>query len=131
MDEEKKELDNSNNLLKYIIIQKENKSMLKRIIMYSIITCTILLYFYLITYLMMQLSNKSCSIILAKYDDMAKSSFSNKDQYTDPNVDNYDIHYLVEQMIYKEFNSIDKKKYLNLPQVFKDKVIVDYLIKNI
>lgn len=133
MDGKKKELESEkiNDLLNYIIIQKGNDSILKRMIIYAIITCTILLYFYLIAYLIMHSSNKSCSIILAKYDDMSKSSFSNKDQYIDPNVDNYDIHYLVEQMIYKEFNQIDKKKYLNLPQVFKEKVIIDYLIENI
>lgn len=126
-----------NELLNYIIIQKGNENILKKIIIYATIILIILLYFYLIIYLITYSSKNSCSIILAKYDNMAnadklsQSNFSNKDQYVDPNIDNYDIHYLVEQMIYKEFSPVDKKKYLNLPQVFKEKVITDYLIEKI
>lgn len=69
------------------------------------------------------------SNLLSKYDNI--SNFSNKDQYEDPNKDNYDIHYLVEQMIYKEFSPSDKKKYLNLPMALKEQLIVDYLIDKI
>jgi hypothetical protein len=120
------------NLLKHIVIQKGKENMLTKILIYStIFFITLLLYFYLLTYLITYSSNNTCSILLAKYDNLAKSNFSNKDEYTDPNVDNYDIHYLVEQMIYKEFSPTDKKKYLNLPQIFKEKLISDYLIQNI
>jgi hypothetical protein len=69
------------------------------------------------------------SNLLSKYDNI--SNFSNKDQYEDPNKDNYDIHYLVEQMIYKEFSPSDKKKYLNLPMALKEQLIIDYLIDKI
>lgn len=125
--------NNLNKLLGNIIIQKENDNIFKKVLIYSTVTLLILLYFYLIIHLITNSSSKSCSIILAKYDDnsLSKSNFSNKDQYIDPNIDNYDIHYLVEQMIYKEFTPKDKKKYLNLPQVLKEKVISDYLIEKI
>ncbi len=127
--EKENESENLNNLLNYIIIQKSNENILKRIIIYAVVILIVLLYFYLLVYL---ISSTSCSVILAKYENIAKQSdFSNKDQYIDPNVDNYDIHYLVEQMIYKEFSPSDKKKYLNLPEALNDKLIIDYLIAKI
>jgi hypothetical protein len=59
------------------------------------------------------------------------SNFTNKDYVDFDNPEDYDIHYLVEQMIYKEFNPSDKKKYLNLPDALKDSYIKEYLIKKI
>lgn len=71
---------------------------------------------------------KSSSLI-SKYEN--KSNFTNKDQYEEPIVNDYDIHYLVEQMIYKEFSPKDKKKYLTLPQTLKEQLMIDYLIEKI
>lgn len=73
----------------------------------------------------------SSSTFISKYENINSSNFTNKDQYVDPNVDNYNINYLVEQMIYKEFSPTDKKKYLDLPKVVKEKYIQDYLIQKI
>jgi hypothetical protein len=69
------------------------------------------------------------STLISKYEN--KSNFSNKDQFEDPKTNDYDIHYLVEQMIYKEFTPKDKKKYLNLPQTLKEQLMFDYLIDKI
>ena len=69
------------------------------------------------------------SPLISKYEN--KSNFSNKDQFEDPTTNDYDIHYLVEQMIYKEFTPADKKKYLNLPQTLKENLMFDYLIDKI
>ena len=69
------------------------------------------------------------SPLISKYEN--KSNFTNKDQYEDPIVNDYDIHYLVEQMIYKEFSPKDKKKYLTLPQTLKEQLMIDYLIEKI
>lgn len=69
------------------------------------------------------------SSLISKYEN--KSNFTNKDQYEDPIVDDYNIHYLVEQMIYKEFSPKDKKKYLTLPQTLKEQLMIDYLIEKI
>lgn len=67
--------------------------------------------------------------LIEKYENKAKSQFTNKDQV---NFDtDYDINYLVEQMIYKEFSPKDKKKYLNLPEALKDSLLKDYLIEKI
>lgn len=71
------------------------------------------------------------SPLISHYENKMKSGFSNKDQYEDPNNNDYDINYLVEQMIYKEFSPSDKKKYLNLPQVLKEQLMIDYLIQKI
>lgn len=49
------------------------------------------------------------SSLISQYENKMKSGFSNKDQYEDPNKNDYDINYLVEQMIYKEFSPSDKK----------------------
>jgi hypothetical protein len=78
-------------------------------------------------------SNFSSSTFISKYDNFNNSNFTNKDQYEDPNggPNDYDIHYLVEQMIYKEFSPTDKKKYLDLPKVVKEQYIQDYLIQKI
>lgn len=73
----------------------------------------------------------SSSTFISKYENINSSNFTNKDQYVDPNVDEYNINYLVEQMIYKEFSPTDKKKYLDLPKVVKEKYIQDYLIQKI
>lgn len=67
--------------------------------------------------------------LIEKYENKANSQFTNKDQ-VDFNQD-YDINYLVEQMIYKEFSPKDKKKYLNLPEALKDSLLKDYLIEKI
>jgi len=69
------------------------------------------------------------SSLISKYEN--KSNFSNKDQFEEPTKNDYDIHYLVEQMIYKEFTPTDKKKYLNLPQTLKEQLMFDYLIDKI
>jgi hypothetical protein len=69
------------------------------------------------------------SSLISKYEN--KSNFSNKDQFEEPITNDYDIHYLVEQMIYKEFTPTDKKKYLNLPQTLKEQLMFDYLIDKI
>jgi hypothetical protein len=69
------------------------------------------------------------SSLISKYEN--KSNFSNKDQFEEPIRNDYDIHYLVEQMIYKEFTPKDKKKYLNLPQTLKEQLMFDYLIDKI
>lgn len=69
------------------------------------------------------------SSLISKYEN--KSNFSNKDQFEDPKTNDYDIYYLVEQMIYKEFTPTDKKKYLNLPQTLKEQLMFDYLIDKI
>lgn len=69
------------------------------------------------------------SSLISKYEN--KSNFTNKDQYENPIVDDYNIHYLVEQMIYKEFSPKDKKKYLTLPQTLKEQLMIDYLIEKI
>ena len=105
-----------------IIVQKKPKTRKRFYIVGSLIAlCMIGVILYCIL-------SQSCSLI-SKYEN--KSSFSNKDQYEDPNTNDYDIHYLVEQMIYKEFNPKDKKKYLNLPQTLKEQLIYDYLIDKI
>ncbi len=118
-------------LKNYIIVKKEKKELINGIMMYSIITIMILLYFYIFMSIMNpNNSSQICATLLANYEKEA-SQFTNKDQYVDPNVDNYDIHYLVEQMIYKEFSPTDKKKYLNLPEVLKEKFLTDYLIQKI
>jgi hypothetical protein len=70
------------------------------------------------------------SSLINKYSNIL-SNFSNKDQVEFKSDNDYDIHYLVEQMIYKEFSPTDKKKYLNLPQALKDSIISDYLISKI
>lgn len=74
----------------------------------------------------------SSNELIKKYSDLSNkiSNFTNKDQI-EFETNNYDIHYLVEQMIYKEFSPSDKKKYLNLPDALKDNLILDYLITKI
>lgn len=67
--------------------------------------------------------------LVCKYDNI--SNFTNKDQIDFINNNDYDIHYLVEQMIYKEFSPKDKKKYLNLPEALKDSLLKEYLIQKI
>jgi hypothetical protein len=69
--------------------------------------------------------------LVSKYDNISKSNFTNKDQVEFFNSSDYDIHYLVEQMIYKEFSPKDKKKYLNLPEALKDSLLKEYLIQKI
>ncbi len=69
--------------------------------------------------------------LVSKYDNISKSNFTNKDQVEFSNSSDYDIHYLVEQMIYKEFSLKDKKKYLNLPEALKDSLLKEYLIQKI
>ena len=69
--------------------------------------------------------------LVSKYDNISKSNFTNKDQVEFSNSSDYDIHYLVEQMIYKEFSPKDKKKYLNLPEALKDSLLKEYLIQKI
>ncbi len=64
-------------------------------------------------------------------DSYIKSNFTNKDFVDFELKNDYDIHYLVEQMIYKEFSPTDKKKYLNLPESLKDSYIKEYLIRKI
>lgn len=82
----------------------------------------------IIIFLIIFFTSQSSSLI-SKYEN--KSNFSNKDQFEDPKTNDYDIHYLVEQMIYKEFTATDKKKYLNLPQTLKEQLMFDYLIDKI
>jgi len=74
----------------------------------------------------------SSNELIKKYSNLSNkiSNFTNKDQI-EFETNNYDIHYLVEQMIYKEFSPSDKKKYLNLPDALKDNLILDYLITKI
>lgn len=96
------------------------------IVSFVIITIGIL---FLLTYFLIYLPLFSSSPLISKYEN--KSNFTNKDQYEDTNNDNYDIHYLVEQMIYKEFSPKDKKKYLNLSQPLKEQLMIDYLIDKI
>lgn len=69
--------------------------------------------------------------LIKKYEHKANSQFTNKDQVDFSDDNNYDINYLVEQMIYKEFSPSDKKKYLNLPAALKDSLVIDYLIEKI
>lgn len=76
-------------------------------------------------------SNLFSNKLINKYDNISKSQFSNKDQVDFSNENDYDIHYLVEQMIYKEFSPSDKKKYLNLPEALKDSFLKEYLIEKI
>ncbi len=76
-------------------------------------------------------SNSFSNKLINKYDNISKSQFSNKDQVDFSNENDYDIHYLVEQMIYKEFSPSDKKKYLNLPEALKDSFLKEYLIEKI
>lgn len=105
-----------------IIVQKKPKTRKRFYIVGGLIALciiSIILYFTL----------SQSSSLISKYEN--KSSFSNKDQYEDPNTNDYDIHYLVEQMIYKEFTPKDKKKYLNLPQTLKEQLMYDYLIEKI
>lgn len=70
------------------------------------------------------------SELISTYDNM-KSSFLNKDQIDFDSELNFDKNYLLEQMIYKEFTPNEKKKYLNLPDVLKEKLQIDYLIDKI
>lgn len=128
------EITNSelNETMKNIIIQKKKDNILKKNILYILIIFTTLFYFYMVINLITNnIGSSTCSLILAKYEDMSKSEFSNKDQLEILDDNNYDIHYLVEQMIYNEFSPIEKKKYLNLPDALKDKLIIDYLIEKI
>jgi hypothetical protein len=75
---------------------------------------------------------KTSSTLINKYSNLQNkiSQFTNKDQIEFEN-NNYDIHYLVEQMIYKEFTPSDQKKYLNLSNSLKDSLLIDYLITKI
>lgn len=90
-----------------------------------IVGILLILSVVLITYFSYTNNNK----LLSDYENKSKSNFSNKDQFTESN--DYDINYLVEQMIYKEFSPSDKKKYLNLPQILKEQLMIDYLIQKI
>ena len=112
-----------------IVIQKQVKKqqITWRKIIIGVVTMFI---FYLI---ISSVSNFSSSTFISKYENFNNSNFTNKDQYEDPNggSNDYDIHYLVEQMIYKEFSPSDKKKYLDLPKVVKEQYIQDYLIQKI
>lgn len=87
---------------------------------------------WILYYLFSPLFSGFSNNLIEKYENMVKSNFTNKDQidFSDTSND-YDIHYLVEQMIYKEFTPIDKKKYLNLPEALKDSLLKDYLIQKI
>lgn len=101
------------------IKKKSRRLRLGVIVVFSILIIAVIIYF---------LWPKS-STLISKYEN--KSNFTNKDQYEDPMVNDYDIHYLVEQMIYKEFSPKDKKKYLTLPQTLKEQLMIDYLIEKI
>lgn len=94
---------------------------------------TILIIILLLSYVIYLLYNNMYlgSSLINKYSNILQSNFSNKDQVEFKNENDYDIHYLVEQMIYKEFSPTDKKKYLNLPQALKDSILSDYLITKI
>lgn len=93
----------------------------------GILSLTLLLLFviYLLYKTMFQ------ETLVSKYDNLSNSNFTNKDQIDFINNNDYDIHYLVEQMIYKEFSPKDKKKYLNLPETLKDSLLKEYLIEKI
>lgn len=97
------------------------------LIIIGIISLTLLLIFIL--YLLYQILFKES--LVCKYDNISKSNFTNKDQIDFINNNDYDIQYLVEQMIYKEFSPKDKKKYLNLPEALKDSLLKEYLIQKI
>lgn len=72
------------------------------------------------------------SNLISKYDSISKSSsFLNKDQVDFDSELNFDKGYLLEQMIYKEFTPEDKKKYLNLPNILKEQLQIDFLINQI
>jgi hypothetical protein len=92
-----------------------------------------LLFIAVLIIIVSSVSNFSSSTFISKYENFNNSNFTNKDQYEDPNggPNDYDIHYLVEQMIYKEFSPTDKKKYLDLPKVVKEQYMQDYLIQKI
>lgn len=105
------------------------KAALIRIIMFGVFVLIAALVYILIftDWIPMSFSNK----LIKKYENKAKSQFTNKDQVEFDNENDYDIHYLVEQMIYKEFSPKDKKKYLNLPEALKNSLLIDYLIEKI
>jgi len=94
----------------------------------KVILIVTMIFFLIILFMYILIIDKTCPLIL-EYEKKMKSGFTNKDQYEDNN--DYDINYLVEQMIYKEFSPSDKKKYLNLPQVLKEQLMIDYLIQKI
>ncbi len=97
------------------------------LIVIGIISLLLLLLF--IIYLFYKITIQET--LVSKYDNISKSNFTNKDQIEFSNSSDYDIHYLVEQMIYKEFSPKDKKKYLNLPEALKDSLLKEYLIQKI
>lgn len=101
----------------------------KRFSRNQIIGFSITFAFALLAIFIIVLFSTRSSPLISKYEN--KSNFSNKDQFEDPTTNDYDIHYLVEQMIYKEFTPADKKKYLNLPQTLKENLMFDYLIDKI
>jgi len=111
------------------------------IIIVTILAIGVMVFLILITSGVFPSTNKSSNIsgLLNKYSNMQNniqnniqniSQFTNKDQI-EYESNNYDINYLVEQMIYKEFSPSDKKKYLNLPNALKDSLISEYLITKI
>ena len=116
------------------IVIKENKrdvTVLKLKIFAAVIFIAIIAFLLISLFInYFQVSGFSNKLI-EKYENKAKSAFTNKDQVDFSNENDYDIHYLVEQMIYKEFSPTDKKKYLNLPEALKDNLVQDYLIERI
>ena len=114
-----------NSVDKSTIIRQKNTTSPKKT-NWKLVIISFIIVTFIVTFIIVV---NTKSNLLSKYDNI--SNFSNKDQYEDPNKDNYDIHYLVEQMIYKEFSPSDKKKYLNLPMALKEQLIIDYLIDKI
>lgn len=92
----------------------------------------IVLFSVLIGGLIFLFTDSKISELVSKYDSISKSSsFLNKDQIDFDSELNFDKGYLLEQMIYKEFSPQDKKKYLNLPDVLKEQLQIDFLINQI
>lgn len=108
-----------------IIVNKIKPKMKFKKRHYVAIIFIILVIILIIVFLLLPKSSN----LISKYEN--KSNFTNKDQFEDPISNDYDIHYLVEQMVYNEFTPTDKKKYLNLPQALKEQLLIDYLIQKI